>query len=632
MCCSSAKWKREVVPDHKEAPQRSGRVEGLARDVSAGAGNLFSPAGPAARFDFIDVAQFHSKTFGSRLSYTWYWTLFLVSIAVYIADTYTLIALLASNRWSGQILQSEAAQGDTKSSTVLEVPFKIGKWIFFACIVVSYLLLLWEARKARAIVKSRDISYAFTNVMAHSWYALRSYNHFCFFSQIDNSKKKKDNLAFFVFFTFKGWKRLLLADAPRQVINAITLWSFGKSQKWTTDFSVYFSGSLVKQLALATMLFTVAIFIISAIQLLVAACFYPALLCYIQGNLKEYCCHKVDKRIAELMKRKNRRRLAKEAEFARREAAGDFRHLKDKSGKLVGAPRPQPTLPKVGIDDRDLYSETESVRGKAGGGGADKYSYPPAASVVAPALPYANAGPYGRQQHAYGDSDSILGYGGGSAAHGYAESVTSIDGLAARAQPMGYGHGPNDSTATLPYPGVGGIDMSRAPSYRTNPSSRDLLSSAADPPLPFDDALQQQFGELGAYDRAYAATPALDDSLASRGGAGGGVEYAAPSRQALFERATRHNASGVESIDGGSAVGMSGSDWGGSHAFGPSGSHGGGGFGGWEESGPGGGAAAYDEGTGAYGYRAPSRGMQRAPSGHDLGGFAGRGAYGRGYR
>ena len=91
---------------------------------------------------------------------------------------------------------------------------------------MSYLLLLWEARKARAIVKSRDISYAFTNVMAHSWYALRrsvrlpfesqwhtlahtrrsahSYNHFCFFSQIDNSKKKKDNLAFFVFFTFKG--------------------------------------------------------------------------------------------------------------------------------------------------------------------------------------------------------------------------------------------------------------------------------------------------------------------------------------------------------------------------------------------------------------------------------------------
>jgi len=50
---------------------------------------------------------------------------------------------------------------------------QIGKWIFFACIIVSFVLLLWEARKARAIVKSRDISYAHTNLMAHSWYALR---------------------------------------------------------------------------------------------------------------------------------------------------------------------------------------------------------------------------------------------------------------------------------------------------------------------------------------------------------------------------------------------------------------------------------------------------------------------------
>ena len=32
----------------------------------------------------------------------------------------------------------------------------------------------------------------FTNVMSQNWYSMRSYDHFCFFSQIDNSKKKKD--------------------------------------------------------------------------------------------------------------------------------------------------------------------------------------------------------------------------------------------------------------------------------------------------------------------------------------------------------------------------------------------------------------------------------------------------------
>ena len=48
--------------------------------------------------------------------------------------------------------------------------------------------------------------------------------------------------------------------------------------------------------ALSTMLFTVVIFAISAVCLLVAAVIYVPLLCTIQGNLKEYCCHKVDKR------------------------------------------------------------------------------------------------------------------------------------------------------------------------------------------------------------------------------------------------------------------------------------------------------------------------------------------------
>lgn len=86
--------------------------------------------------------------------------------------------------------------------------------------VLSFLLFLWEARKARAIIRSRDISYAFTNVrrqmcfvvgghpseadgshsakqvMAQNYYSLKSYDTFCFFSQIDNSKKKKDEYVF----------------------------------------------------------------------------------------------------------------------------------------------------------------------------------------------------------------------------------------------------------------------------------------------------------------------------------------------------------------------------------------------------------------------------------------------------
>src|SRR2546430_9986222 len=115
---------------------------------------------------------------------------------------------------------------------------------------MSFILLAWDMKKARAIIASRDISYAFTSIIAYRYYTIRSYSHYCFFAQINNSKKSWDHIAFFVFFTFKGtsccvypleniiqfcvdpfallflgWKRLMLAEAPRQAINAFTLYS-----------------------------------------------------------------------------------------------------------------------------------------------------------------------------------------------------------------------------------------------------------------------------------------------------------------------------------------------------------------------------------------------------------------------
>ena len=203
--------------------------------------------------------------------------------------------MLANNYWSGNIL------AESDGSKTIQVPFTIGKWIFFGCIIFSFLLLAWESRKARMIIRSRDISYAFTNVMANNYYSMKSYDHFCFFSQIENSKKRKDEFAFFVFFTFKGWKRLLLADAPRQVINGLTLYSFGKAFNFTTDLSKYYNDSdgnfsFIRAGVLCTMIFTVVMWAGSAILLTIAAVMYIPLLCYIQGNLKEYCCHKIDKR------------------------------------------------------------------------------------------------------------------------------------------------------------------------------------------------------------------------------------------------------------------------------------------------------------------------------------------------
>jgi hypothetical protein len=76
--------------------------------------------------------------------------------------------------------------------------------LIMASLLISFVLLFFEWKKAATIIESRDISYAFTSVVAYRYYAIRSYPHFCLFSQIQNSRKTSDILAFWVFFKFKG--------------------------------------------------------------------------------------------------------------------------------------------------------------------------------------------------------------------------------------------------------------------------------------------------------------------------------------------------------------------------------------------------------------------------------------------
>ncbi|VDB97044.1 unnamed protein product [Peniophora sp. CBMAI 1063] len=322
--CGGPQWKREIVPDHK--------------------------------FDFVDVREFEDKGFGMRMKYLWLYVLVLKSFLVYVSDIFTAVTMLTTKSWSNQIFNDcPDLEG------CVAIPFNVGKWLFVGCIIFSFLLLAYESRKAKKIIASHDISYAFTNIMANNYYSLRSYPHFCFFDHISSSTKRSDDFAFFIFFTFKSWKRLLLADAPRQTINALTLYAIYLSKKADVRpwwyIQKYFEGNSVVTTCLEiSTLFTVIICAGSLLTLLVAGVLYIPLLIHIKGNLKEYCCHKVDKRITEIIRRRNKQRLARAASLARKEAAGDYSHLKNKKGQLMQQPLPQPTLPNIDIDDDDKIS------------------------------------------------------------------------------------------------------------------------------------------------------------------------------------------------------------------------------------------------------------------------------------
>ena len=100
----------------------------------------------------------------------------------------------------------------------INISFEIYKWIFAACIILSFILLAWDVKKAVAIINSRDISYAFTSMIAYRYYAIKSYAHFCLFEQIHNSKKQIDKIAFFCFFTFRGIMSFSLSASRRNVL------------------------------------------------------------------------------------------------------------------------------------------------------------------------------------------------------------------------------------------------------------------------------------------------------------------------------------------------------------------------------------------------------------------------------
>lgn len=159
-CCKKSQWRneRKVVQDHK--------------------------------FDFVDIDEFYERSFARKFKYCLVFVVVLKTILVYIADLWTAGILLIFDKWG--------------SSVKPKIPIYISKWIFVGAILMSFIILLWDIKKAKPIVASRDISYTFTSLVATRYYTLRSYTHYCFFCQIQESTKLVDDVAFFVFFSFKG--------------------------------------------------------------------------------------------------------------------------------------------------------------------------------------------------------------------------------------------------------------------------------------------------------------------------------------------------------------------------------------------------------------------------------------------
>ncbi|KAJ3099933.1 hypothetical protein HDU97_002665 [Phlyctochytrium planicorne] len=401
-CCEQAKWKREEIPDHK--------------------------------FDCIDIDELIDESFPFKLKYAFLFILTVKWLLIYVVDVLIMVFLFATNSFSetkkchgnsaaqsGSIGSSLLANGTEAVYGILNaantmmgdggpggmndnlnarltcaqsqdteriLPSTIRPFIILITILISLILLFIDCRNALTVIRSRDISYAYTTPVAYRYYSLTSYPHFCLFNRIQNSRKTVDVMAFFVFFQFKGWKRLILAEFPRQLIFSLNIRDVVNSLSKNPNVILQIMDAYkmiarnkptIELMAFSLSAISVGVWVVSFISLVIAFVMFIPLLCTMRGNLKEYVCHKIDKRIGDILRRQSKKRTeaARKAELKeyerKRLALANGLRDPDVESELGSAAPPlgmtqRPTLPDIDVDLDVPLSPASTAHSKASGG------------------------------------------------------------------------------------------------------------------------------------------------------------------------------------------------------------------------------------------------------------------------
>jgi len=299
------------------------------------------------------------------LSYIWLWILVLISGAVYAADAFTAVNLLAFNKWSSQVQP--------------KVPFDVAKWIFAITIILSYLFLGYRWIRAVRVVRTGGIAECYMEPLAAIWQSMRltkqgqGWRRFLVFAELTKSRKGVDYIALFVYFQFKGALIIVVAQGPRIAINAMTLWAVMQAQlipvgehagdKTKSSFVQFFmnietlvnTGNKQETIIYFTMLFSFVIWAIAALSLLLSVIFYLFFLWHhvpkSDGSLTAYCRRKIETRLERVVGKKIKKALEKQDQKRRQE---------EQAGITKGDGQRCPKLPTLGGPGDDASSYTMS--------------------------------------------------------------------------------------------------------------------------------------------------------------------------------------------------------------------------------------------------------------------------------
>lgn len=285
------------------------------------------PVSVEEKWDYINLDDFKSESCFTPFSYFFLYVFLVISLAVYAVDTFTAVNLLAFSRWAGQIKPT--------------IPFTVSRWIFAVCIIISFVLLALRWLHAIRAIRSGSIAQSYLDSLAVRIQSIRpgkrgrGWRRFLVFAELTKSKKGAEYVALFAYFSFETWMNTVFADGPRQVVNALTLYSVmtmdllpggqhvtHKVDDDTPGVVQFFDNVKIlaeennlRALVLFGMLFTLVIWVLSVIKLLLAIALYLIFLFHHipseDGTLSAYCRRKINNRLTRIVRTKVNKALAK---------------------------------------------------------------------------------------------------------------------------------------------------------------------------------------------------------------------------------------------------------------------------------------------------------------------------------
>lgn len=317
----------------------------------------------AQKWDYINLNDFRSSSCFTPISYGVLWIMLGVSVACYVADFSTMLNLALWDNFS--------SIAPPKISGSQEIP----RWTFTGCIILSYVLLVYRWIKAIRAMRSGGVAKCYLDPLAARVLSVRpgkrgrGYRRFLVFAELTKSKHGTEYIALFVHFAFEAWVRIIFAEAPRNAINAYTIYTMAKAwadednspdkndadsgiQKFFAAAGAQASQSYFQTAVFFGMLFTIIIWVIAFIGLVVAFILYVMFLWHHipkqDGGLRGYCKRKVDKSVAKIVSAKIKKALEKE------EGRDHKKDGKGKRDRLPEAPadlKRQPTVPVFGDEE-----------------------------------------------------------------------------------------------------------------------------------------------------------------------------------------------------------------------------------------------------------------------------------------